>query len=101
MTTYVLETHAAAALGVPIEQINLPRSGYGVDGDALWVDPRFIEVRRSREAIARQMADRRFNVELHRTPRTPEEVKLEKRRERKKLRAAKRKRLAQAKFEMV
>ena len=49
----------------------------------------------------RQMAERRFNVELHRPARTPEEVKLIKRRERKKLRAAKRKRLAQARFEVV
>jgi hypothetical protein len=92
---YVLPVHAAQALGVRVDQVNLPASGYGVDGDALWVDPRFIEVRRSREAIARQMAERRFNVELHRPPRTPEEVKMMKRRERKKLRAAKRKRLAE------
>ena len=93
--TYILPNHAAQALGIRVDQLDLPRSGYGIDGDALWTCPQFIEVRRQREAIARQMAERRFNVELHRTPRTPEEVKVMKRRERKKLRAAKRKRLAQ------
>jgi hypothetical protein len=70
--TYILEVHAAQALGVRVDQLNLPRSEYGVDGDALWVDPRFIEVRRKRAAIAAQMAERRFNVELHRLVRTPE-----------------------------
>jgi hypothetical protein len=51
---YVLPVHAAAALGINIDQLNLPRCGDGFDADALWIDPRFIEVRRRREAIARQ-----------------------------------------------
>jgi hypothetical protein len=70
---YILKNHAAAALGIEVSQLNLPRCGYGVDADALWVDPRFIEVRRSRAAVARQMAEHRVNFELHRTPRAPEE----------------------------
>ena len=72
--TYLLPNHAAAALGIHVSQVNdyLPRCGDGYDGDALWICPLFIEVRRSREAIAR--------------------------RERKQLRAAKRKRLAAATF---
>jgi hypothetical protein len=94
---YVLPRHACQALGIDPSHLDLPRCGYGVSGDALWIDPRFIEVRRSRAAVAAQMADRRFNVELHRPPRTSEELKIMKRRERKKLRAAKRK-LAQARF---
>ena len=51
---YVLPVHAAAALGINIDQLDLPRCGDGFDADALWIDPRFIEVRRRREAIARQ-----------------------------------------------
>ena len=63
--TYVLEIHAAMALGVRVDQVNLPRSGYGVCGDALWVDPRFIEVRRERAAIAAQMAERRHEIHIN------------------------------------
>ena len=102
--TYLLPNHAAAALGIHVSQVNdyLPRCGDGYDGDALWICPLFIEVRRSREAIARQMAEHRYNVapELQHRPRStdPEQQQRERRRERKQLRAAKRKRLAAATF---
>lgn len=71
--TYVLEIHAAQALGVPIDQINLPRSGYGIDGDALWTCARFIEIRRSREAC--QLATHRNDLQpcLQHKPRTEEQ----------------------------
>jgi hypothetical protein len=88
-----------------------------VDADALWICPQFAEVIRRREAIARQFERNRNNlhpdlqhksrpsdheVKLQRRAlRSPEEVKVMKRRERKQLRAAKRKRLAQARFEVV
>ena len=41
MDFYVLPVHAAQALGVSVGQLGLPRCGYGVSGDALWIDPRF------------------------------------------------------------
>jgi hypothetical protein len=62
---YVLPVHAAQALGVRVDQLNLPASGYGVDGDALWVDPRFIEVRRSRAAIAAQLSAHRHEIHIN------------------------------------
>jgi hypothetical protein len=86
--TYVLPRHAAAALGIDPGALDLPRCGYGFSGDALWIDPRFQEIRRRRQAVALQMAEHRVDAELHRTPRTPEEVKTMKRRERKRARKA-------------
>jgi hypothetical protein len=72
---YILPVHAAQALGVRVDQLNLPKSQYGVDGDALWVDPRFIEVRRQREVIARQLERHRNNLhpDLQHKPRSTEE----------------------------
>ena len=66
-----------------MDELDLPRSGYGVDGDALWVDPRFLEAETLSRCRCRADGHRRFNVELHRPVRTPEEVKLEKRKARK------------------
>jgi hypothetical protein len=59
---YVLPKHASQALGIDPDALDLPRSEYGVSGDALWVDPRFIEVRRSRAAIASQLERHRNNL---------------------------------------
>jgi hypothetical protein len=75
--TYVLPVHAAQALGVRVDQLNLPTSGYGVDGDALWVDPRFIEIRRSREAIARIRAEHRHEIHINIDRRAAAILKLE------------------------
>jgi hypothetical protein len=85
--TWVLKSHAAAAIGIEPWALDLPRRGYGISADALWVDPRFIEARRSRDAIARQMAERRYEINLHQ----PEAVKVITRSVRKKVRAKKRK----------
>jgi hypothetical protein len=72
---YVLPRHACQALGIDPSHLDLPRCGYGFSGDALWCDPRFIEIRRSRAAVAAQMAERRFDIcpDLHHKPRTEEE----------------------------
>ena len=70
----VLPRHAAMALGIDIDQLNLPFCGLGVSGDALWVDPRFLEVRRQRQATARRLFERRYDGELHRPARIPEDV---------------------------
>jgi hypothetical protein len=70
----VLPRHAAMALGIDIDQLNLPSCGLGVSGDALWVDPRFLEVRRQRQATARRLFERRYDAELHRPARVPEDV---------------------------
>jgi hypothetical protein len=74
--TWVLESHAAQALGIDPGSLDLPRCGPGISAEALWIDPRFIEARRSRDAIARQMAERRFNVELHNLTRMPDELRM-------------------------
>jgi hypothetical protein len=73
---YILPIHASQALGIDPDALDLPRCGYGIDADALWVDPRFIEVRRQRQAVALQMAERRHDIcaELSHKPRTQEEV---------------------------
>jgi hypothetical protein len=73
---YVLPIHASQALGVRVAQVNLPRSGYGVSGNALWIDPRFIEVRRQREVVARQMAEHRHEIHADLSNK-PREKKLE------------------------
>lgn len=62
---YVLPRHAAAALDINFSELDLPRCGYGVSGDALWQDPRFIEIRRERAAVAAQMAERRHEIHIH------------------------------------
>lgn len=74
---YVLTIHAAQALGVRVDQLNLPRSEYGVDGDALWCDPRFIEARRSRAAIAAQLAEHRHEIHINIGARAAAILKLE------------------------
>jgi hypothetical protein len=65
MEFYVLPRHAAQCLGVDPSALDLPRSEYGIDADALWVCPRFIEIRRQREVTARKMAERRFDIQPH------------------------------------
>jgi hypothetical protein len=92
--TWVLKSHASQALGIDPGALNLPRSEYGFDADALWVDPRFREVVRQRDAIARQLAEHRFNLQphlQHKAPPTDEEARLEKRKARKAARNARRK----------
>jgi hypothetical protein len=65
--------------------------------DALWCDPRFIEIRRVRAAVAAQMADRRFDIcaDLHHKPRSPDEVEAKLKRARQRRYARKRARNAQ------
>jgi hypothetical protein len=69
---YILPIHASQALGIDPDALDLPRCGYGIDADALWIDPRFIEVRRQREIIAAQMAEHRHQIhaDLSHKPRT-------------------------------
>ena len=69
---YVLTAHASQALDINPAELDLPRCGYGIDADALWWDPRFVEIRRERMAVAAQMAERRVNIhaELSHKPRT-------------------------------
>jgi hypothetical protein len=73
---YILPIHASQALGIDPDALDLPRCGYGIDADALWIDPRFIEVRRQRQAVALQLAERRHDIhaDLAHKPRTQEEV---------------------------
>ena len=59
---YVLTAHASQALDINPAELDLPRCGYGIDADALWWDPRFVEIRRERMAVAAQMAERRVNI---------------------------------------
>ena len=97
---YVLPVHAAAAIGVTVDQLDLPASGYGIDADALWWDPRFIEVRRERAAVALQLAEHRHDIhpELCHKPRSPDEVEANLKRTRQRRYARKKlKRKAQAK----
>ena len=65
MVFSILPEHAAVALGVPVDQVDLPKSQYGFDADALWVDARFLEIRRRQEAIARQMAEHRHEIHIN------------------------------------
>jgi hypothetical protein len=74
---YVLPVHASQASGIDPDALDLPRSGYGVSGDALWIDPRFIEIRRQREAIARKLADHRHEIHVEISRRAAEIIKLE------------------------
>jgi hypothetical protein len=62
---YVLPRHACQALDINPGELDLPRCGYGVSGDALWQDPRFIEIRRERAAIAEKMAAHRNEIHIH------------------------------------
>jgi hypothetical protein len=62
---HVLPAHAAQALGIEPDDLDLPRSEYGIDADALWRDPRFVEIRRQRAAIAAQMAERRHELHIY------------------------------------
>lgn len=72
---YVLTAHASQALGIDQGDLDLPPCGYGVSGDSLWLDPRFIEVRRQREIIALQMAERRHQIDADHShkPRSPDQ----------------------------
>jgi hypothetical protein len=96
--TWVLPTHAAAALGIETWALDLPTCGLGIEADALWIDPRFIEIRRSRDAVARQMERRRHNVSPDREP--PRYRDLNRERERSKLRK-KRKAMRASMIEVV
>jgi hypothetical protein len=80
MDFYVLPIHAAQALGIDPGSLDLPRCGLGISADALWIDPRFIEARRSRDAIARQMADHRLEIHIDRRPRMDPDMDLQQRR---------------------
>jgi hypothetical protein len=62
---YVLPRHACQALGIDPSHLDLPRCGYGVSGDALWLDPRFQEIRRVRAAVARQLAEHRHEIHIN------------------------------------
>ena len=74
---YVLRSHAAAAMGIDPSRLNLPTCGLGISAEALWTDPRFIEVRRSRAAIAAQYAARRYEVHLKISSRAAAIIKME------------------------
>jgi hypothetical protein len=60
--SYVLEAHAAAALGIHVWQLNLPRVGDGIDADALWTCPQFQEVIRRKQAIAAKAERHRHDL---------------------------------------
>jgi hypothetical protein len=88
MQNYVLPSHAAQCLGVAAGQLNLPRCGDGVSADALWRSPQYAAVMSEQQAIARQFVERRHEVNLQYQPPTPQEVKLDRKRERAKGRRA-------------
>jgi hypothetical protein len=79
---YVLPRHACQALGIDPSRLDLPPCGYGVSGDALWVDARFIEIRRSRAAVAAQLAERRHEIHINISARAAAIVKAEMKRAR-------------------
>ena len=74
---FSLASHAAQTLGIERWALDLPRVGGAVDADALWVDPRFIEICRQRDAVARQLSRRRHEVTINIDKRAKAIIKLE------------------------
>jgi hypothetical protein len=73
-----------------MKRMNLPRTEHGFDVEAIWASPQYAEAIRQRDAIRAQLAARCYAIVAERRP-TDQELELQKHRERKRIRAARRK----------